>query len=88
MSVAKNTLEAMRQEKAKLEAEIAQLRQEQKQEFSIKASVKGCVSVYGLGGRFPTSLYPEQWETLLSHADDVRGFISANKASLTYRKKA
>jgi hypothetical protein len=49
--------------------------------LAIKVSEKGGVSVYGLG-RFPVTLYQEQWEKLLAHADDVRAFIEANRSSL------
>jgi hypothetical protein len=46
-----------------------------------KVSEKGAVSVYGMG-RFPVTLYLEQWETLLSHADDLRQFIETNRSQL------
>jgi hypothetical protein len=42
-----------------------------------KVSEKGAVSVYGLG-RFPVTLYFEQWHKLLSQADELRTFIEAN----------
>jgi hypothetical protein len=48
---------------------------------SIKVSEKGGVSVYGLG-RFPVTLYQEQWEKLLAHAEEIRAFIEANRSSL------
>jgi hypothetical protein len=46
-----------------------------------KLHEKGGVSVYGFG-RFPVTLYLEQWEALLSHAAKLREFIQANKSSL------
>jgi hypothetical protein len=46
-----------------------------------KVSEKGAVSVYGLG-RFPVTLYLEQWENLLSHTDELSQFIEANRAHL------
>ena len=46
-----------------------------------KVSEKGAVSVYGLG-RFPVTLYLEQWHKLLSHAEELRAFIEANKGQL------
>ena len=46
-----------------------------------KVSEKGAVSVYGLG-RFPVTLYLEQWDNLLSHTDELRQFIEANRAQL------
>ena len=49
--------------------------------FSMKVSEKGAVSVYGLG-RFPVTLYLEQWLKLLAHSDDIKGFIVKNQAKL------
>jgi hypothetical protein len=49
--------------------------------LAIKVSEKGGVSVYGLG-RFPVTLYQEQWEKLLAHTDEIRAFIEANRGSL------
>ena len=48
---------------------------------SLKVSEKGAVSVYGLG-RFPVTLYKEQWEKLLDMSDDIRGFIKDNEGKL------
>ena len=50
-------------------------------QFSMKVSEKGAVSIYGLG-RFPVTLYQEQWTKLLERADDIREFIKANESSL------
>jgi hypothetical protein len=47
----------------------------------MKVSEKGAVSVYGMG-RFPVTLYKEQWLRLLDMADDIRAFIAANEAHL------
>jgi hypothetical protein len=49
--------------------------------LSFRVSEKGAVSVYRLG-RFPVTLYQEQWDKLLGQIDDLRGFIEANRASL------
>jgi hypothetical protein len=49
--------------------------------LSFKVSEKGAVSVYGLG-RFPVTLYLEQWDALLSRAPELRDFIKANKSKL------
>ncbi len=49
--------------------------------ISYKVSDKGAVSVYGLG-RFPVTLYKEQWEKLLDRSDELRKFIADNDASL------
>ena len=48
---------------------------------SMKVSEKGAVSVYGLG-RFPVTLYQEQWLKLLGMADEIKAFIEANKGQL------
>jgi hypothetical protein len=47
----------------------------------LKVSEKGAVSVYGMG-RFPVTLYKEQWLKLLDMSDDIRAFIAANDAQL------
>jgi len=49
--------------------------------LNFKVSEKGGVSVYGLG-RFPVTLYLEQWKALLSHATELREFIEANRSRL------
>lgn len=45
--------------------------------LSMKVSEKGALSVYGMG-RFPVTLYKEQWNKLLSIADDIKKFIAEN----------
>jgi hypothetical protein len=47
----------------------------------MKVSEKGGVSIYGLG-RFPMTLYQEQWLKLLDMADDIRSFIQENEGQL------
>lgn len=47
----------------------------------LKVSEKGAVSVYGLG-RFPVTLYKEQWNKLLDMADEIRSFIRENDSRL------
>ena len=71
-----------------LEAELKRLRAENEalkakvsRPSGIKVSEKGAVSVYGLG-RFPVTLYKEQWLKLLSMADDIKKFILENEARL------
>jgi len=49
--------------------------------LSLKVSQKGGVSVYGLG-RFPVTLYKEQWEKLLDMSDDILAFIQENESQL------
>jgi len=50
-------------------------------QLTLKVSEKGAVSVYGLG-RFPVTLYQEQWRKLLDGADDIRAFIAAHESQL------
>ena len=71
-------------EKAELErvkAENERLRRTASRGMSIKVSEKGGVSVYGLG-RFPVTLYKEQWEKLLDMVEELRAFIRENAAGL------
>ena len=49
--------------------------------LSFRVSEKGAVSVYGLG-RFPVTLYQEQWDKLLGAADELRAFIESNRGAL------
>jgi hypothetical protein len=53
--------------------------------MSFKVSEKGAVSVYGLG-RFPVTLYVEQWNRILSNAAELRAFIEANKSKLKFKE--
>jgi hypothetical protein len=46
--------------------------------MSLKVSEKGALSVYGLLGRFPVTLYREQWEKLLGMANEIRAFTQEN----------
>jgi hypothetical protein len=49
--------------------------------LSLKMSEKGGASVYGLG-RFPMTLYKEQWKKLLDMTEEIRNFIEANDSQL------
>jgi hypothetical protein len=71
----------LRAELEKLKAENAALKARGAKGVSMKVSEKGAVSVYGLG-RFPVTLYQEQWLKLLDMADDIRGFIRENEGRL------
>lgn len=73
--------EDVRAELERLRAENEALKAKVTRPTSIKVSEKGAVSVYGLG-RFPVTLYKEQWLKLLSMADDIRRFIAENEAKL------
>ena len=75
------TDEDVKAELERLRAENAKLKQRQARAVSFKVSEKGGVSVYGLG-RFPVTLYKEQWTKLLDMADEIRAFIVENAARL------
>jgi hypothetical protein len=68
-------------ELARLRAENERLKRTQSRGITLKVSEKGGVSVYGLG-RFPVTLYKEQWTKLLDMADEIRAFIADNDARL------
>jgi|SwirhisoilCB2_FD_contig_31_5794941_length_519_multi_2_in_0_out_0_1 hypothetical protein len=72
---------------AEMAARIAELEGRLAKGGSIrfKVSEKGAVSVYGLG-RFPVTLYFEQWERLLANVDDLRAFMEANKSQLKLKE--
>jgi hypothetical protein len=55
--------------------------------LSLKIGEKGGLSLYGMG-RFPVTLYREQWERLLGHGDDIKAFIAANVDKLTTKAAA
>jgi hypothetical protein len=65
----------------RLRAENAALKKPDRGKLSMKVSEKGALSVYGMG-RFPVTLYKEQWLRLLTVADDIKAFIEANNESL------
>lgn len=50
--------------------------------LTLKVSPKGAVSLYGMG-RFPVTLYGEQWERVIAHGDTILAFIKANAATVT-----
>lgn len=72
-----------------IEKELQRLREENDRlkrrrsagELILRVSEKGGVSVYGLG-RFPVTLYQEQWERLLAHVEEIRAFIGENRDRL------
>ena len=73
--------EDLKAELERLKAENEQLKNQRGRSVSMKVSEKGGLSVYGLG-RFPVTLYKEQWTKLLDMADDIRAFIGENAAQL------
>jgi hypothetical protein len=73
--------EDMRAEIERLRSENEALKKGVAKGVSLKVSEKGGVSVYGLG-RFPITLYQEQWLKLLDMAEEIRAFIAAHKSEL------
>jgi hypothetical protein len=67
--------------KEQLLALVAQLQAQPARKLSLKVSEKGALSVYGMG-RFPVTLYREQWERLFSARPEIEAFIKANSATL------
>jgi hypothetical protein len=70
--------EALQVELERLRAENEALKRRATKGMTLKVSEKGGVSVYGLG-RFPVTLYKEQWQKLLEMADDIRAFIAEHE---------
>ena len=71
------TEEEMQAEIERLRAENEAVKKPAHGQMFLKVSEKGALSVYGLG-RFPVTLYREQWEKLLAMADEIRQFIHDN----------
>jgi hypothetical protein len=68
-------------ERLRAENEALKAKAEDKRRVYLKVSDKGGVSLYGLG-RFPITLYVEQWETVLGMTDEIRDFLKANAGRL------
>ena len=77
--------EDVQAELARLRAENEDLKKKRNSAVSMKVSEKGAVSVYGLG-RFPVTLYQEQWLKLLALADDIKTFIAENRDRLKLKE--
>jgi hypothetical protein len=73
--------EDLKAELERLKAENERLKSRSTRGVTLKVSEKGGVSVYGLG-RFPVTLYKEQWVRVLDMAEDIRAFIKENDAKL------
>ena len=73
--------EDLKAEVERLRRENEALKQRNVRGVSLKVSEKGGVSVYGLG-RFPITLYQEQWTKLLDMADQIREFITEHESEL------
>ena len=73
--------EDLRSELERLRSENAALKKGAATGITMKVSEKGGLSVYGMG-RFPVTLYKEQWLKLLDMSEDIRSFIKANEGAL------
>jgi hypothetical protein len=73
--------EELKAELERLRSENAALKKGTTTAVTMKVSEKGALSVYGMG-RFPVTLYKEQWLKLLAMAEDIRAFIAANEERL------
>ena len=71
----------MKAELERLRAENAKLKSKDSEGLSLKVSEKGAVSLYGMG-RFPVTLYKEQWLRILASAPDIETFIRENDSKL------
>lgn len=76
--------EQLKAQLAKLQAELAEQKAAKTQSLSLKVSDKGAISLYGMG-RFPVTLYPEQWASVLAIGDKITKFAADNKAELDKR---
>lgn len=73
--------DAMKAELERLRKENEALKKGASSGLRMKVSEKGAVSIYGMG-RFPVTLYKEQWIKLLDMADDIRTFITTHDREL------
>jgi len=71
----------MQAELERLRAENTHLKTKDTGGISLKVSEKGAVSLYGMG-RFPVTLYKEQWLRVLEKADEIKAFIRNNDSKL------
>lgn len=73
-----------------LKARVAELEKQTPRRggsLEFRVGEKGGVSVYGLG-RFPVTLYYEQWIRLLDHSEKLRAFLEENKSKLKLKDKS
>src|SRR5271169_2972115 len=83
-SMAEPTYEELKAKLSQLEKEVDT--KKRSGEMTFKVGEKGGVSVYGLG-RFPVTLYYEQWNRLLGAAEDLKKFMEENKSRLKLKEQ-
>ena len=76
----------MKAELERLRAENAKLKNKDSSGLSLKVSEKGAVSLYGMG-RFPVTLYKEQWLRILASAPEIEAFIRENDSKLKTKEE-
>ena len=81
--MAEPTYEELKAKLQELEKQVETKKRSGAMEFRV--SEKGGVSVYGLG-RFPVTLYYEQWTRLLGSAEDLKTFLEENKGKLKLKE--
>lgn len=74
----------LEQKLKRLEAENVTLKQNATAKISLKVSEKGAVSLYGLG-RFPVTLYAEQWNKVIDNIERIKTFITDNTHLLSLK---
>jgi hypothetical protein len=74
-------LAIIKNQEAEKQALVAKIQAQPVRKLSMKVSEKGGLSVYGMG-RFPITLYKEQWTKLLAIAPEIQAFIKANDSLL------
>jgi hypothetical protein len=80
------TADELQAELERLRAENATLKQQTQRGTYLKVSEKGGISLYGLG-RFPITLYVEQWQKILDMGPEIRRFMEENAASLKRKEQ-
>ena len=76
----------MKAELERLRAENAKLKSKDSAGLSLKVSEKGAVSLYGMG-RFPVTLYKEQWLRVIASASEIEAFIRENDSKLKSKEQ-
>ena len=79
--------EELKKEVERLRAENEALKRSSSKGLSLRVSAKGALSVYGLG-RFPVTLYKEQWLRLLDMTEEIQAFIKQNESQLKVKARS
>jgi hypothetical protein len=66
-------------------AENEQLKKTKSSATRLKISPKGCITLHGLRGSYGASYYPNEWDFIISQADAIKTFMTANKERLSWK---